>query len=192
MNMHLHGHLLSCIEDYGPVYAFWCFAYERLNGVLGTYHTNNHNISAQLMRRFLDSKAYSPNKWPEDYVADFLPLLEKFRYHKGSLMQTTLETQLDFGEVHDLAIQPLPPMQEYTLTEEEMSQIEPHFRSSFNQPFRVLVLCQKVKAVKVSDYVISGHSSRHSGSPIVLAKRNSSVDLAEIMYFVECIAVSKG
>ena len=62
----------------------------------------------------LDSKA---NKWPEDYVADFLPLFEKFRYQKGSLMQSTLETQLDFGDVHDLAIQPLPPMQEYDLTD---------------------------------------------------------------------------
>ena len=85
MNMHLHGHLVSCIQDYGPVYAFWCFAYERLNGVLGSYHTNHHHISAQFMRRFLDSKVYAPSRWPEDFVDDFLPLLKKFQYHKGSL-----------------------------------------------------------------------------------------------------------
>ena len=41
MNMHLHLHLAECIVDYGPVYAFWCFAFERMNGVLGSYHTNN-------------------------------------------------------------------------------------------------------------------------------------------------------
>ena len=33
MNLHLHGHLASCIHDYGPVYSFWLFAFERLNGV---------------------------------------------------------------------------------------------------------------------------------------------------------------
>ena len=44
MNMHLHGHLRQCIEDYGPVYAFWCFSYERLNGILGSYPTNSHHI----------------------------------------------------------------------------------------------------------------------------------------------------
>ena len=30
INMHLHGHLAKCIEDFGPVYSFWCFAYERM------------------------------------------------------------------------------------------------------------------------------------------------------------------
>ncbi len=40
-NLHLHGHLRECINDYGPVYSFWLFSFERLNGVLGSYHTNN-------------------------------------------------------------------------------------------------------------------------------------------------------
>ena len=43
-NMHLHGHLLDCILDYGPVYSFWCFSFERYNGIMGDYHTNNVNI----------------------------------------------------------------------------------------------------------------------------------------------------
>lgn len=29
-NMHLHGHLTACIRDFGPVYTFWCFAFERI------------------------------------------------------------------------------------------------------------------------------------------------------------------
>lgn len=37
-NLHLHGYLANCIRDYGPVYAFWLFSFERLNGVLGSYH----------------------------------------------------------------------------------------------------------------------------------------------------------
>ena len=40
-NMHLHGHLQDCILDYGPVFSFWCFSFERYNGMLGNYHTNN-------------------------------------------------------------------------------------------------------------------------------------------------------
>ena len=35
MNMHLHGHLSQCVKDFGPVYSFWCFSFERLNGLLG-------------------------------------------------------------------------------------------------------------------------------------------------------------
>ena len=57
MNMHLHGHIKECIEDFGPVYSFWCFSFERLNGILGSYHTNNRTISVQIIKRFLEYEA---------------------------------------------------------------------------------------------------------------------------------------
>jgi len=31
-NMHMHLHLKECLLDYGPLYSFWCFPFERLNG----------------------------------------------------------------------------------------------------------------------------------------------------------------
>ena len=43
-NMHLSCHHVDCIRDYGPLYSFWCFSFERYNGILGSYHKNNHNI----------------------------------------------------------------------------------------------------------------------------------------------------
>lgn len=43
-NMHLHMHLLDCLLDYGPAYGFWMFPFERFNGWLGDYHTNNKAI----------------------------------------------------------------------------------------------------------------------------------------------------
>ena len=87
INMHLHGHLVECIEDFGPVYSFWCFAFERMNGILGSYHVNNHHISIQLTRRFLDSKAYAPSNWPIQYADEYLPFINTFSYHKGCLQQ---------------------------------------------------------------------------------------------------------
>lgn len=39
MNLHLHAHLKACILDYGPVYSFWLFSFERMNGVLGSFRT---------------------------------------------------------------------------------------------------------------------------------------------------------
>ena len=52
-NMHMHMHILNCILDYGPVYAFWLFSFERYNGILGSYRTNNRSIEVQLMRHFV-------------------------------------------------------------------------------------------------------------------------------------------
>jgi hypothetical protein len=34
-NMHMHAHLKDIILDYGPVQEFWCFSFERFNGILG-------------------------------------------------------------------------------------------------------------------------------------------------------------
>ena len=56
-NMHMQLHIKSCILDFGPVYAFWCYSFERYNGMLGGYHTNNRSITMQLMRKFLDGHA---------------------------------------------------------------------------------------------------------------------------------------
>lgn len=33
-NMHMACHLKDCILDYGPLPAFWCFSFERYNGLL--------------------------------------------------------------------------------------------------------------------------------------------------------------
>ncbi|EXX65890.1 hypothetical protein RirG_128980 [Rhizophagus irregularis DAOM 197198w] len=36
-NLHFSLHLRDCSSDYGPLYAFWCFSFERINGILGKY-----------------------------------------------------------------------------------------------------------------------------------------------------------
>ena len=54
LNMHLHLHLKDCYMDYGPCYGFWLFSFERYNGLLGHYPTNQLSIEIQLMRRFID------------------------------------------------------------------------------------------------------------------------------------------
>lgn len=64
INIYLHGHLKDCILDFGPVFSFWLFAFERLNGVLGSYHTNGRDISLQLMRHFTSSANHGVHNWP--------------------------------------------------------------------------------------------------------------------------------
>uniref|UniRef100_A0A1X7VKE9 Uncharacterized protein n=1 Tax=Amphimedon queenslandica TaxID=400682 RepID=A0A1X7VKE9_AMPQE len=106
--MHFHGHIKDCIEDFGPVYSFWCFSFERLNGILGSYHTNNRNISVQIMKRFLECKVYAPLKWLPEYVNDYLPLLKALDYNKGSLNQTSIDACAGI----DIKVSALPPIQE--------------------------------------------------------------------------------
>ena len=47
------SHLKDCLIDFGPPHAFWCFVFERCNGILGFLHTNNKSIEIQVMKKFL-------------------------------------------------------------------------------------------------------------------------------------------
>ena len=51
-NMHLHCHLKQSVKDYGSVYAFWLFSFERFNGILADFPTNKKSIVIQIMRKF--------------------------------------------------------------------------------------------------------------------------------------------
>ena len=61
-NLHLHLHLKDCLFDFGPPHSFWCFSFERYNGLLGSYHTNQKNIEVQIMRKFINSQLLHSTK----------------------------------------------------------------------------------------------------------------------------------
>lgn len=86
-NMHLHLHLKDSILDYGPVYAFWLFSYERYNGIMGSVPTNNRAIEVQLMKRFVcDQQLQNGEFEDESMVTD---ILSQFKNVKGSVASQT-------------------------------------------------------------------------------------------------------
>lgn len=66
-NMHLHCHLKDVIIDHGPITAFWCFSFERYNGIMGNVITNNRSLELQLMRRLTVSRFLDDFRTPEHY-----------------------------------------------------------------------------------------------------------------------------
>ena len=51
--MHFHLHIKECVENYGSMYGFWLFSFERYDGILRSFHANNREVEVQLMRTFL-------------------------------------------------------------------------------------------------------------------------------------------
>ena len=70
-NMHLHCHLKDVLLDYGPIHEFWLFPYERYNGTMGNFLTNNRNFEPQLMQRFLRDLSSSSFPFPNEFQDDF-------------------------------------------------------------------------------------------------------------------------
>lgn len=59
VNYHMCLHLPEIIIDLGPPHSFWCFAYERVNGVLIGTPNSGRSIEAELASRFLRDSAFS-------------------------------------------------------------------------------------------------------------------------------------
>ena len=89
-NMHIHGHLKDVVMDYGPIQEFWCFSFERYNGILGNQPSNNRSIEPQLLHRFLADCFANSFQFPSEYKEDFEPLLASDRF-VGSVLDTLIE-----------------------------------------------------------------------------------------------------
>ena len=76
-NMHLHCHLRACITDYGPLHGFWCYAFERYNGILGSMPNNNRSIEIQLTSRFLKENQSLSAKYPAEFTEHFQPFFQE-------------------------------------------------------------------------------------------------------------------
>ena len=180
--MHLHGHLASVIQDYGPVYSFLLFPYERLNGILGSYHANSQNISVQLMTRFWDHDLYSTYKWPQDMIDTFYPVVSKCKCNVGSLKQSTLETELS----SDFIITPIPPI--YEVYEDaflkEEHQLALNVVLSMFPSCQVLLLFKVSLAIKVNDLVIGSSLSKYFKSSLLFIE-SIELNIAESLYEVE-------
>ena len=90
-NLHMHVHIQDCCYDFGSVYAFWCFAFEWFNGILGSYHTNKRSyhtnkrcIEAQIMNKFLQQQQVYHQHVIEGFE-DFFSVLKSCDQEKGSL-----------------------------------------------------------------------------------------------------------
>ena len=140
--MHLHLHLKESFLDYGPPHAFWCFAFERYNGILGSYHTNKRSVESQFMKIFLTNQAIHSllvsNNHP---VKTFFPIAMKNRNEENECMNVTdicvNSTQAidiitfstkPLGDIDSFAcnvlINPMPPFFDTVFTPSQFQQLK--------------------------------------------------------------------
>ncbi|RHZ84633.1 hypothetical protein Glove_78g86 [Diversispora epigaea] len=53
-NLHLSLHLSTCSHDFGLLYTFWYFLFERMNRILGSLSNSHRQIELELMHRLIN------------------------------------------------------------------------------------------------------------------------------------------
>lgn len=59
INYHMALHLPDIILDLGPPHAFWCFSYERMNGILAGTPNSNRCVELDVLDRYLCDFAFT-------------------------------------------------------------------------------------------------------------------------------------
>ena len=149
--MHLHAHLADCIRDFGPVYSFWLFSFERLNGILGSYHTNCHDISLQLMRHFTSVAFYSIHNWPVEYKEELYPLISEHYYSDGSLQSASFELVMQECKVDN--VKELPPVHELGWELHQKNSLQQLVAVNFGHNAELLTLYDKASAISIDGFV---------------------------------------
>ncbi len=164
-NMHMHCHLKSVLLDYGPVFAFWLFSYERYNGILEHQPTSNRSIETQLMRRFQQNNISQAFKPPSEYQTELGSLCNLRQKVTDSLlmMETGSQTwSLEFPPYHTL--HKLSSDQQQAVKEVLLNVL------SFDS-VEVNLLFRKYKYVLLNGMKVVSSRPKHSG--VVVARKNS-------------------
>ena len=178
-NMHLMAHLSDCIYDHGPVYAFWLYVFERMNGILGSFQTNNRDLTVQLMRKFISMQCASIEKWPEDFKNEISPLFKSYCKESGSLMET-----LSLNLTSDA--KPLPPILEKSFDSSEIAEVTKCLLNLYNNDFRVLRLYRTTLAAGFGESMkLASARSRYANCSKVFIENK----LYEINHFVQCTVI---
>lgn len=93
-NMHLHCHLKDIIQDHGPVYSFWCFSFERYNGIMGSITTNKRSLELQLMRKLMLSRFLDGVQMPQQYQSEFLHICSSQENFEQVINEYLVESNL--------------------------------------------------------------------------------------------------
>ena len=75
-NMHMACHLKDCIIDYGVLSAFWCFPFERMNGILEGMKKSWVSPEKQMFSKFINLQSLSIFT-AKEHDSGFLCLLNK-------------------------------------------------------------------------------------------------------------------
>ncbi len=157
-NMHLHVHLKQIFEDYGPAHSFWCFSFERYNGILGSYHTNKKSVEIQLMKKFCTEQKVHSLPIPNDEVfrsimpqstslqqtEQFFSLSNIFQ-DSNSILQTLRMPYEDLRFIKSFqvsgTVSPIPPFKDKVLSSDEAFDLKCFYEQFYSPRVFILDIC---------------------------------------------------
>ena len=170
-NMHFHGHLAECVRDYGPVQAFWCFAFERFNGVISDIPTNHHSIEIQYMRSILNWASAGTDLPHDDKIFDALlrSLRKPTVFYSAISLSSSWQGSITVDTIQNLSTVKLSGKAEYHgLTEDDLGSLRQMYTFFYQDISEVYLTkcCSRYRSIMIGQErfgsIIDKRSSKSS------------------------------
>ena len=188
-NMHLHTHLLDCILDYGPVYSFWLFSFERYNGIIGEYGTNQRAVEIQLMRKFTANQFIKDIPLPVEFQEHFKPVMERLVSKQAGSLQDHCSPEGSIARNVILSsMLSLGPVQKglaWSNNDSSFVCCGPHYRDCLDaESLPHLKACHATIFDGVDEASITGHFNRYASCKCSSERYGSSLSRGDRSSFI--------
>lgn len=156
-NMHLSLHIKDCILDYGSVYGFWCFSFERYNGILGKYHTNNHSLTIQIMRKFVSNLQMHDE---DDDEIDDTFYIRSLRLAAFHTKREICNTDIEFSFCQNISV-----ASQTVLAVNVLDSIAKMMQIYYDIPIRISPIAKKFSRIEYQNQILATNKYRGGNSP---------------------------
>ena len=181
--MHFALHLKECIKDFGSVYGFWCFLFERYNGIMDNYQINNHSIEIQVMRKFVTSSNLLKFVSEKSTKSQLDKLKSDFLLYKIRNVSNLNGYQLEF-----LCEKPLSVLKRVTLCHEDVSHIKDLFNKLYGEDAVrcwVSLFVKRATRLQIANKIVTTctYQARNSTNCCILGRYlGGNLDVIRLLY----------
>ena len=90
-NMHMHCHLKQSVMDVGPLHSFWCFSFERYNGILENMQKSWQAPELQLIYKFSNLQSLASVELSQAIPPELCQCFTQMKQAKTALPDTTID-----------------------------------------------------------------------------------------------------
>ena len=181
-NMHLHGHLKECILDVGPLYSFWCFSFERYNGILEKMKKSWHAPEQQLIHKFSNLQTLAATVLPPDLPLELVQIFTQAKECETALPDPVISGLVVLKYEHNLMCLPqeicaikqsfqylVPPGREKYMLDNQRQDLSLMYRVIYENVVHVPLRYTEFNQIKVFDRIYTSTKSRITRSAAFIA-----------------------
>lgn len=182
-NLHMHCHLKTCIMDVGPLHSFWCFSFERYNGILEKMQKSWQGPEIQLAQKFSALQMLSSINLPQTIPPELQECFMKMKHDRLVIPDFTFDGLTIFNYEQNFSClppeviaeklpfhQPVTPGKEKFLTEQKRNLLAEMYSTIYGQGVTHIPLrYEEFREVKVFEEVYTSAKSKSTRSSVIVA-----------------------